>query len=241
MNSSDSEIVLSLLAGRGYARTPSMADADVLLINTCSVREAAEAKVMARLLEFRAAARARRVGKAQLRRPIVGVLGCMAERLKGRLLTAGAGVDLVVGPDAYRDLPRLVEGLRAGELSSAASTALSFEETYADVRPVREAGARAALVTVMRGCSNMCSFCIVPHTRGRERSRPLRTIEDEVRRLRDEGVREVTLLGQNVNSYHDRGEEADREAAVDGGTSAAAASAAAAAAAAAALGALREE
>jgi hypothetical protein len=136
----------------------------------------------------------------------------MAERLKEKLLAppaaGGAGADLVVGPDAYRDLPLLVAGLRGGALGPSASTALSIEETYADIAPVREAGARAAFVTVMRGCSNMCSFCIVPHVRGRERSRPLASIEDEVARLRDAGVREVTLLGQNVNSYHDAGERA---------------------------------
>eukprot|EP00899_Mesostigma_viride_P021881 jgi/Mesvir1/29695/Mv00929-RA.1 len=200
MNVNDSQVVSSILqdhSGLTPATDPS--SADVLLVNTCSIRENAEAKVWQRLGLFRRLKLARPKGD----RPIVGVLGCMAERLKDKLLDADKGVDIVVGPDAYRDLPRLIEAVRSGVERRAVNVQLSLEETYADVAPVRPAGAVGAFVSIMRGCNNMCSFCVVPYTRGRERSRPVASILDEIRQLSANGVREVVLLGQNVNSYAD--------------------------------------
>jgi tRNA A37 methylthiotransferase MiaB len=227
MNESDTEVVVSLLQENGYTRTADVEAADVILTNTCAVRDNAEQKVWQRLDMFNAEKRKR--SKAGTK-PVVGVLGCMAERLKTRLLEADKGVDLVVGPDAYRDLPRLLGELRGGTASYGVNVALSQEETYADIAPVREDPRRlAAYVSIMRGCNNMCSFCIVPHTRGRERSRPVATIEDEVRRLRDEGYREVTLLGQNVNSFHDAGTTGGADAAPAGAASTGAGAAAASA------------
>jgi MiaB/RimO family radical SAM methylthiotransferase len=207
MNENDSEIVHSVLAGAGYARTDEPGGADVILVNTCSIREGAEQRVWNRLAHFAALKRQR---AADGGRPVVtGVLGCMAERLKTRLVESDKAVDVVAGPDAYRDLPRLVSMVRGGESEHAVNVQLSYDETYADIAPVRTAGGGAAgrrvsaYVSIMRGCSNMCAFCVVPFTRGRERSRDAGTVVDEVRRLADEGYREVTLLGQNVNSYHD--------------------------------------
>jgi tRNA A37 methylthiotransferase MiaB len=171
------------------------------------VRENAEAKVFTRLDVFRSLKRRRERGGIGAR-PVIGVLGCMAERLKGRLLEDDRLADVVVGPDAYRDLPRLLQAVRGGESGGTAmNVQLSLEETYADVLPLRDAG-RAAYLSVMRGCDNHCAFCIVPHTRGRERSRPAASVVEEVRLLSQQGCREVTLLGQNVNSYADFSEAA---------------------------------
>eukprot|EP00756_Hemistasia_phaeocysticola_P058829 Hpha_TRINITY_DN35493_c0_g1::TRINITY_DN35493_c0_g1_i1::g.83435::m.83435 len=193
MNSADTEVVTALLQDAGYGLVDSPEAADVVLLNTCSVRDNAEQRVHRRLSDLR-----RRFPAVRL-----GVLGCMAERLKENLLGSNAGVSLVAGPDAYRDLPRLLELSAAGE--SAVNVQLSYEETYAEVHPVRrDPDAISAFVSIMRGCNNMCSYCIVPFTRGRERSRPADSIVEEARRLHREGVREVTLLGQNVNSYWDR-------------------------------------
>ena len=208
MNEADTEVVVAILGGVGYVRTTEVEEADVILTNTCAVREGAESKVWHRLGAFKNMKRRRPRGEA---RPVVGVLGCMAERLKTQLLEADKEVDLVVGPDAYRDLPRLLamvrnssNGTNTGGSATAVNVQLSQDETYADITPVRTApGSVSAYVSIMRGCNNMCSFCIVPFTRGRERSRDAGTIVAEVVRLAEEGVREVTLLGQNVNSYHD--------------------------------------
>lgn len=177
MNVSDSEIVRSVLLGAGFEEAPSAAQAGVVLLNTCAIREKAESKIWGRLRE--------------LRDKRVGVLGCMAERVKGELLDHGAF--LVAGPDAYRDLPRLLE-------TGGVNTKLGHE-TYADVAPVRTGP--SAFVSIQRGCDNMCTYCIVPFTRGRERSRPAASVVDECARLEAAGVREITLLGQNVNSYAD--------------------------------------
>ncbi|RYG43178.1 MiaB/RimO family radical SAM methylthiotransferase [archaeon] len=201
MNESDTEIVTSILRQAGYGWVTKPDEADVILTNTCAVREHAEDKVWARLGVFKSIKRRRLRTEGK---PVVGVLGCMAERLKTKLLESDMAVDIVAGPDSYRDLPRLIAIVRGGDVPAAVNVQLSQDETYADIRPVRADAARvAAFVSIMRGCNNMCSFCIVPFTRGRERSRNAATIEAEVRRLAEEGVREVTLLGQNVNSYHD--------------------------------------
>jgi len=247
MNVSDSEIVTAILCGAGHQYVANAEDADLVLLNTCAVRDTAERKVWTRLQELRskrrgsdgkkraapreamprpnlaetssaAAAKVKVVEPTLLpAKPYVGVLGCMAERLKDELLEEQRLVDLVVGPDAYRDLPRLLDIVQSGY--QAMNVQLSLEETYADVPPVRigmskngtQAGARwqadaqlGAFISIMRGCNNMCSFCIVPFTRGRERSRPASSIVDEVRQLQELGIKEITLLGQNVNSYHDK-------------------------------------
>jgi tRNA-2-methylthio-N6-dimethylallyladenosine synthase len=196
MNVNDSEIVASVLKNSGYGLTRDEDEADVVLINTCAIRENAEQKVRTRLGMLRADKRERG------RDLTLGVLGCMAERLREKLLEQEQLVDLVVGPDAYRDLPRLLnEASESGQ--PAVNVQLSKEETYADVAPVRyDSNGLSAYVSIMRGCDNMCSFCVVPFTRGRERSRPVSTILDEVQQLVDEGYKEVTVLGQNVNSYH---------------------------------------
>ena len=195
MNVNDSEVMLSVLETAGYDATDDMHDADVILVNTCAIREKAEAKIWQRLAYFKSLRRR----KKKTEKPVVGVLGCMAERLKTRLLEADQLADLVAGPDAYRDLPNLIDAVNGGE--KAMNVQLSVEETYADIVPVRKEGAHSAFVTIMRGCDNACSFCIVPYTRGRERSRDPASIEYEVRLLSEQGVKEVTLLGQNVNSY----------------------------------------
>ena len=196
MNVSDSEIVASVLEQSGYGLTRNESEADVVLLNTCAIRENAEQKVRTRLGMLRADKRDRG------RDLTLGVLGCMAERLREKLLEQEKLVDLVVGPDAYRDLPRLLhEADSSGQ--AAVNVQLSKEETYADLSPVRYASnGLSAFVSIMRGCDNMCSFCVVPFTRGRERSRPVSSILREVQELVDEGFKEVTVLGQNVNSYH---------------------------------------
>ena len=205
MNVSDSEVVAAVLRDAGYGRSASAADADVVLLNTCAIREGAESKIWQRLRELRARGRERRAARSG-RPPLVGVLGCMGERLKGKLLESPTAhdrlADLVCGPDAYRSLPRLLA--EAGSGQPALDVALSLEETYAEIAPVREGSdGVSAFVSIMRGCNNMCSYCIVPHTRGRERSRDATSIAAEVAALADAGYREVTLLGQNVNSYAD--------------------------------------
>lgn len=193
MNFSDSEVVASIMTKEGYTTTRNIDEADVVLINTCSIRENAETRVRNRLTEFK-----RR--KADQPNLVVGILGCMAERLKQSLLEEEQLVDLVAGPDAYRDLPNLIDEVGTGQ--RAVNVLLSREETYADISPVRmDQGGVSAFVTITRGCDNMCSFCVVPFTRGRERSRDPRTIVQECKDLFENGYREVTLLGQNVDSY----------------------------------------
>lgn len=193
MNFADSEIVASILQNDGFSMTSDTTEADVILINTCSIRENAELRVRKRLTDFRSS----KVRKPSL---LVGVLGCMAERLKSKFLEEEKLVDLVVGPDAYRDLPRLLE--EAGSGQKAVNVLLSREETYADLSPLRfSSNGISAYVSIMRGCNNMCSFCVVPFTRGRERSRDAASIVEEVRTLSETGFKEVILLGQNVDSY----------------------------------------
>lgn len=193
MNFSDSEIVASVLIKEGYTTTRNEDEADVVLLNTCSIRENAEQRVRNRLTEFKK----RKENKPSL---IVGILGCMAERLKTNLLEEEKLVDLVAGPDAYRDLPNLISEVGGGQ--KAVNVLLSREETYADISPVRlDHNGVTAFISIMRGCDNMCSFCVVPFTRGRERSRDPKTIVEEAQELFDRGYREVTLLGQNVDSY----------------------------------------
>jgi tRNA-2-methylthio-N6-dimethylallyladenosine synthase len=193
MNFSDSEVVASIMTNNGYSTTRNIDEADVVLINTCSIRENAEQRVRNRLTEFKH----RKDQKPDL---VVGILGCMAERLKKSLLEEEKLVDLVAGPDAYRDLPNLVDEVGTGQ--KAVNVLLSRDETYADISPVRlDHGGISAFVTIMRGCDNMCSFCVVPFTRGRERSRDPHTIVEECKDLLSKGYREVTLLGQNVDSY----------------------------------------
>ena len=199
MNFSDSEIVASIMAENGYSSTSNLQEADVVFINTCSIRENAEQKVRGRLDVFRMA-------KKQKPEMVIGVLGCMAERMKAKLLDEEKVVDLVIGPDAYKDLPNLLDQVESGQ--KAVNVILSREETYADVTPVRLGGNGVlAFVTIMRGCDNMCSFCVVPFTRGRERSRDAHSIISECRDLFEKGYKEVTLLGQNVDSYHWSNEE----------------------------------
>ncbi|TVR39695.1 MAG: tRNA (N6-isopentenyl adenosine(37)-C2)-methylthiotransferase MiaB [Cryomorphaceae bacterium] len=193
MNFSDSEIVASILTGAGYSTTRDEQEAEVVLINTCSIRDNAEQRVRNRLHHFHARKR---------RQPglVVGILGCMAERLKSTLLEEEKIVDLVVGPDAYRDLPNLIGEVESGQ--KAVNVLLSREETYADISPVRlDQNGVTGFISIMRGCDNMCSFCVVPFTRGRERSRNPETIVHEAKYMFDQGYREVTLLGQNVDSY----------------------------------------
>lgn len=195
MNFADSEIVNAILLEKGMNPVSNAELADIILVNTCSIRENAETKVWNRLKEFRGL-------KAQNKSLTVGVLGCMAERIKDQIIEEEQLVDIVVGPDAYRDIPRLIEEVEDGR--KAVNVLLSLEETYADIAPVRTTGnGVSAFVSIMRGCDNMCSFCVVPFTRGRERSRPLESILNEIRQLSDQGYKEVTLLGQNVNSYKD--------------------------------------
>lgn len=193
MNFSDSEIVASILIDQGFETTKDYKEADVVFINTCSIRENAEQRVRKRLKEFEAV-------KAKNPGMVVGVLGCMAERLKAKFLEEEKLVDVVVGPDAYRDLPNLIDKVDDG--SKAVNVLLSREETYADISPVRlNSNGVSAFISIMRGCDNMCSFCVVPFTRGRERSRDTQSILKEAQELFSAGYREVTLLGQNVDSY----------------------------------------
>ncbi len=193
MNFSDSEIVASILQKQGFDTTTEIEQADVVFLNTCSIREKAEQTIRYRLQHIN--------GFKKLKPELmVGVLGCMAERLKAKFLDEEKIVDLVAGPDAYRDLPQLISRVDDGE--KAVNTFLSREETYADINPVRlHSNGVTAFVSIMRGCDNMCSFCVVPFTRGRERSRDPHSIEAEARDLFEKGFREVTLLGQNVDSY----------------------------------------
>lgn len=193
MNFSDSEIVASILQGDGYSLTKEYEEADVILLNTCSIREKAEDRIRKRLQQLR-------VVKKNKPDSVIGILGCMAERLKAKLLEEEQLVDLVCGPDAYRDLPNLLNQADSGQ--DAVNVILSREETYADISPVRlDRNGVTAFVSIMRGCDNMCSFCVVPFTRGRERSRNAFSIVAEAQDLFDKGYREVTLLGQNVDSY----------------------------------------
>lgn len=202
MNFSDSEIVASILCKNGFSTTRNSADADVILMNTCSIRENAEQRVRNKLRQYQ---------KQKRTNPslIIGILGCMAERLKKELLEEEKLVDLVAGPDSYRDLPNLIEEVEGGQ--KAVNVLLSREETYADIAPVRLGkNGVTAFISIMRGCDNMCSFCVVPFTRGRERSRDAASIVNECRDLFENGYKEVTLLGQNVDSYYFVDEPNDR-------------------------------
>ncbi len=193
MNFSDSEIVASILANEGYSTTQKLEDADLVLVNTCSIREKAELTVRKRLEKFNAVKKTNPHMK-------VGVLGCMAERLKNKFLEEEKIVDMVVGPDAYKDLPNLIQEIDEGR--DAVNVILSKDETYGDIAPVRlNSNGITALVSITRGCDNMCTFCVVPFTRGRERSRDPHSILDEVNDLWKKGYKEITLLGQNVDSY----------------------------------------
>ena len=193
MNFSDSEIVASILAENGYSTTTDYFEADVIFVNTCAIRENAEQRVRQRLRDY---------GKAKQKKSglIIGVLGCMAERLKNQFLEQEKLIDIVVGPDSYRDLPNLLSEAESGK--KAVNVILSKEETYADINPVRiDSNGVSAFISIMRGCDNMCSFCVVPFTRGRERSRDPESIVKEAKDLYERGYKEVTLLGQNVDSY----------------------------------------
>lgn len=194
MNFSDSQIVASILADNQFNTTNEALEADLILINTCSIRDKAEQRVWKRLRELKAMKKKNPALK-------IGVIGCMAERLKDVLLDPEHKVDLVAGPDAYRDLPSLIAETESGQ--KAANIQLSLDETYADIDPVRyDSNGISAFISIMRGCENFCSYCVVPFTRGKERSRDPQTIVNEAKELFNKGYREVTLLGQNVNSYH---------------------------------------
>lgn len=193
MNFSDSEIVASILTEHGFSTTKNIDEADVIFVNTCSIREKAEQTVRKRLKTFQKL-------KQNKKHMTIGVLGCMAERLKSKFLEEEKLVDIVVGPDAYRDLPNLINSVDEGH--KAVNVQLSKEETYADISPVRlNSNGITAFVSIMRGCDNMCTFCVVPFTRGRERSRDAESVINEVKELHEKGYKEVTLLGQNVDSY----------------------------------------
>ncbi len=193
MNSADSEVVASIMQMDGFSLTEDINDADVIFVNTCSVRDNAEQRVLTRLKHFNAMRK-----KRGERRLIIGVIGCMAERVKEELLDKH-GVDVVVGPDAYLDIPNLVGAVERGE--KAINVELSTTETYRDVIPSRIGNPLSGFISIMRGCNNFCSYCIVPYTRGRERSRDVQSILAELKDLAKKGYKEVTLLGQNVNSY----------------------------------------
>lgn len=193
MNVADSEVVISVMKDKGYSVTDDIKDADLILVNTCSIRDNAEKRVWGRLDLFKSI-------KREKPGTLIGVIGCMAERLKEQLLESDKMVDIVVGPDAYRDLPRLVEEAFDGH--KGVNVLLSREETYADISPVRmDRNGVSSFVSIMRGCNNMCSYCVVPYVRGAERSRDPLSIVREVEELFEAGYREVTLLGQNVDSY----------------------------------------
>ena len=193
MNFSDSEIVASILANEGFNTTQNLEDADLVLVNTCSIRDKAEQTIRKRLQKYNAVKKINPGMK-------VGVLGCMAERLKEKFLEEEKIVDLVVGPDAYKDLPNLIKEVDDGR--DAVNVILSKDETYGDISPVRLGGnGVTAFVSITRGCDNMCTFCVVPFTRGRERSRDPQSIVEEVHDLAQKGYKEITLLGQNVDSY----------------------------------------
>lgn len=209
MNVGDSEILVSIMQDAGYRYTEDIASADVILVNTCSIRDNAEQRIWGRLREFYRYKKARRG-------LVVGIVGCMAERLREALFERETVVDVVAGPDSYRDLPRLVALAAAG--GRGVNVQLSQEETYGDIRPVRlDRNGVSAFISIMRGCNNFCSYCVVPYTRGRERSRDPQTILREAEELFAAGYREVTLLGQNVNSYRwtGEGEETDFPALVE--------------------------
>nr|CAI5853971.1 unnamed protein product [Callosobruchus analis] len=191
MNVNDAEIVLSILKDNDFEPTKDLIEADVILILTCAIRDSAEEKIWGRLDFLKGIKRTRR-------KKLTGLLGCMAERLKNKVLESTDMVDLVAGPDSYRDLPRLLALTDNNQKS--VNVLLSLDETYADITPLNE-NSVSAFVSIMRGCDNMCTYCIVPFTRGRERSRPVSSILKEVEQLAEKGVKEVTLLGQNVNSY----------------------------------------
>ena len=193
MNVGDTEIVVSIMQKEGYYYTDKIDQADIILINTCSIRDNAEQRIWGRLTEMR---------RLKKRKPslLIGIIGCMAERLKEQLTEGELAVDIVAGPDTYRDLPNLVRQAESG--GKGVNTLLSTEETYAEIAPVRlDKNGVSAYIAIMRGCNNFCSYCVVPYTRGRERSREAATIIAEARSLFENGYREVTLLGQNVNSY----------------------------------------
>ena len=193
MNAGDSEIVVSIMQEEGYRYTENIDEADIVLINTCSIRDNAEQRIWGRLSAMR---------QLKKRKPslIVGIIGCMAERLKEQLIEKGTGVDIVAGPDTYRTLPQLVRTAEGG--NKGINVELSKEETYAEIAPVRlDRNGVSAFIAIMRGCNNYCAYCVVPYTRGIERSRDPQTIVAEARALFENGYREVTLLGQNVNSY----------------------------------------
>lgn len=195
MNVADSEIVASIMSDAGYFMTEDIEKSNVILLNTCSVRDNAEKKIYNRLSQLRG------LKKKKNNKLVVGILGCMAERMKGKLIGERDLVSLVVGPDEYRSIPALVSNAFDGEQGIAVK--LSKVETYEDITPLRTQGI-SAWISIMRGCNNFCAFCVVPYTRGRERSRTLKTVVDEVKKLYDSGIKEVTLLGQNVNSYFDK-------------------------------------
>ncbi len=193
MNFSDSEIIASIMHEHGFENTTDELDADVIFLNTCAIRDNAETRIRERLKHLR-------MNKRSNKDLIIGVLGCMAERLKDKLLEEEKLVDVVAGPDSYRDLPKLVAEVDGG--GRAINVLLSREETYGDLNPVRlNSNGVTAFVSIMRGCDNMCSFCVVPYTRGRERSRDSQSIVNEVLELQSKGYKEITMLGQNVNSY----------------------------------------
>jgi len=193
MNLADTEVVMGILNNKGYELTKEIDSADVVFLNTCSVRDNAEQRIHGRLGN---------IGTLKQNNPnlVIGVLGCMAERLREELITKKKMVDLVVGPDEYRRLPELINNATAGE--KGIGVKLSRTETYEDIEPYREEGL-AAWISVMRGCDKFCTYCVVPFTRGRERSSKLESVVEDVRKLSERGFREVTLLGQNVNSYID--------------------------------------
>lgn len=204
MNTNDTEVVFAILTSNGYVKCDDIKEADVIMIVTCAVREGAETKIWNRLNHLKAMKDKRSSKRGPLQ---ITVLGCMAERLKQKLLEKEKCVDVVAGPDSYKDLPRLL-ALSRHYQQSAINVLLSLDETYADVMPVRlNTDSPTAFVSIMRGCDNMCTYCIVPFTRGRERSRDLESIKQEVLTLRENGIKEVTLLGQNVNSYRDTSKE----------------------------------
>jgi tRNA-2-methylthio-N6-dimethylallyladenosine synthase len=193
MNISDSEIVASVMRENGFEKVDDYKNADVIFVNTCSVRDHAEQRVFKRLHELKSV-------RKKNKNLLIGVLGCMAERMKEELLEQEKSIDLIAGPDAYRNIPMLIE--RAHEGQKAIDVMLSADETYADINPVRlDAKGVSAFISIMRGCENFCSYCVVPFTRGKERSRNPQTIIDEAKGLFGDGYREITLLGQNVNSY----------------------------------------
>ncbi len=203
MNFADSEVVTSILIDKGYGTTSNIDEADTILLNTCAIRDNAENKIRHRLQTFKGL-------KAKKPDITIGILGCMAERLKTKLIEEEKLVDLVAGPDSYRDLPNLLEQIENGQ--KAINVFLSKEETYGNIEPVRlHTNGVSAFVSIMRGCDNMCSFCVVPFTRGRERSRDLDSIINECQTLFNQGYREVNLLGQNVDSYRWKNPNTDEE------------------------------